>query len=422
MHEKERYYHEKVLRRGTADLGNCKPGYCDYFTISRAYFGLQNYELTAYFLELYLQHHRNHMTFIHEAETLEMLHSCQFEVGNHSKARDTLDEIIKLLPLLYSADVPEVYSNIRLFFRIASILRSYEMIDEAQQLEMAQIMAIRELNTTGSHNEELFAIEAASLAINLCHLKQYEQVPDIARTALHILLKKRNTNIGLIVKLQLVLGRAEYYNGMKTESKQHLQDLIHLIVYDHPIYTDTARIACQYLMAQFSISKACLSIIWNDLKDLGYIILMSIVSDSVDESTFSTTSYPDEHPKIFSSDLVLSDHFLDILPSELITPVTSFYAALFASATQSIMGAFYMLVYFIIGLFSISFLLRAINCILIPMKALFCCFYSSFCFFCCCCCPGYITYLVLHRTLASIKRCLHYFLGYVFRAVNRYYI
>ena len=383
--DKEKGCHEKILQRANAELENCQPGLgsCDYYTISRAYYRLGKYELGAHFLELDLKHNEEKLSLFYYAKTLSLLYHCQYLVGNHTKAGDTLTKLLHILPSLVNASIPEVYANFKVLSEIASIfrLKINGMTDEATQLEKRQIMAIKEMNATESHHDEQLVLRAYELTEELLEAEQYEEVPEVAECALNIL-QKWNIYIKTMTHLKLMLAKAEYHNGKKAESIKNLKQVARTVVYDHPEYHEIAQEACQYLIAQSYFDVTCALIIWSDFKTAVHSVFLLVVSDTITVDSFTVD--PSNQRKAFSTDIAPSSAYLDLLPSELVTPAMSFYATILDWCMQIIKNGFYTVLNLIIRIFSISFLLRLVNCVFIPAKLLVLLLLLCVC----CCCPS----------------------------------
>ena len=374
--DKEKRCHEKILRRANAQLHNCLPGFCDYHSIAKAYYLLNNYERGAHFLELDLKHNEDSMSRFVLADTLKSLYTCQVSVRSYTKAIETLNRLVHLLPLLIDATLPDVYSNLELLSGIASIFRANGRIDEAKQLERKQIMAIKEMNSSETHREESFALQAATLAATLFEAKQYGDVPELAECALNIL-QKQGHFPQKVVELEFIIGKAEYYNGKKNASIGRLKMVARNVVYEHLPFHGMARKACQYMIAQSHWDAACLLIVWNDLKDYGYIIVMNFVFADI----FPTYTSPNEHIKTFSTDIAPSSAYLDILPSELATPVMFLHAVL-NWLMQTVKNSIFYIANVVLN---IGFLFRVIKFALIPLRFIillriiyFCCYHSVY--------------------------------------------
>ena len=371
--------HEKILRRAYAKIVSCQPGTCDYDTISRNYFQLKEYELGAQFFELHLKHNKDKMSLFYYANTLRLLYECQFMIRNHTKAADTLTQLLHLLPSLVNASIPEVYANLKILSRIAYLFRleMNGMTDEATQLEKKLLMAIKEINATEARHDAAFAMNASILATDLFHAEQYDEVVEVAGCALN-LLQKLNLELS-IVNLQLILGKAEYHSGKRAESIDHLKKVVKT-VYDHPELHEKAQEACHYMIAQFYVDITC---VWSDFKTIAHAILVFIVSD-----TITVDSYTLNQHKAFSTYSASSSALLDILPSELAALVMS---NIIDWCIQLIKQGFHMVLNVVTNIFSVTFLLRVVNCVLVAVKFLglllcFCCICSS----CCICLDVYL--------------------------------
>ena len=204
-----------------------------------------------------------------------------------------------------------------------------------------------------------------------------------------------------VIDLQLILGKAEYHNGRKAESIKNLKAVVRTVVYDHPEHHEMAREACQYLIAQSHVDVTCGLIIWGDVKTVVCSVYMFIVSDAISVDFF-TSNPSNQHNKAFSTDIAPSSAYLDLLPSELATPVVSFYATILDWCMQIIKNAFYTVLNLVIRILSISFLLRVVNCVLIPAKLIM--LLSLLCI--CCCCPSCCSSCILiHLIRVMFKMC-----------------
>lgn len=375
----------------------CQPGFCDYHSIAKAHFLLKNYEFGAHFLELDLEHNENTMSKFGLADVLESLYTCQVRIGNHAEASNTLNRMLHLLPLLIDATIPDTYSNLEVLSSVASTFRANGRIDEAKQLEKRQIVAIKEMNSSETHREESFAERAATLATALFEAEQYEDVPYLAECALNIL-KKQGNFPQKIVELELIIGKAEYYSGKKNASIESLKLVARSVVNEQLPFHRMAREACRYLMAQSHLDATCLLLVWNDLKDFGYNVLMYIIY--VDIITYASRN---EHTKTFSTDIAPSSAYLDILPSELETPAMFVHAIL----NWFIQTMKYYVLFIADVVLRISFILRILTFVgklfilFQIVKVMF-----NTCFVCCCR-PVYFLLKSLKRFVCVIfRKCI----------------
>ena len=387
-HEKERKCHEKILWRAGTLWNQCSPGSCDYHAISIAYFSLERYTLSAYFIKLSLKEDQPQLSDITMAAVLYRLYVSQLNIGEEVEARSTFDRLESLFPSLHNASLSEVYSHLDLFSQLAKIFRANGMTDQARQLEIKQIMAVKTINATELRYEETVTEKATALAVSLFEQKQYTEVPDMAKVALDLLSKQKWCK--QIIDLQLILGKAEYHNGNETASVEMLKLVACSIIYDHPIYKDTAREACMYLVAQSRFDYACLIIIWDDIVLAGKGLLSALLADTVDKNYFSI---PKEQKASTSSDVILSSSYLDILPYDLAAPTQMFYTTIINWVIQCLKRFFsYLLSY--------NFIILCINRFFVFTKFLI---VTTF-LICCCGLSTRCVYRVVVRFVKGLYR------------------
>ena len=366
--EEEKRCHEKILQRANAQLDTCVPGSCDYNSLSRAHYHLEKYELGAHFLELDLKYNRERMSSFALVNNLEMLYMCQSKVRNQTMAKATLQKMLPVLPSLIDANTQDIYSNLEMLSSVTLILRINGKANEATKLEKKQIMAIKKMNATDTRFDKSFAQKATALAKTLFEAGQYDEVPEVAKCALK-LLKNQNKYIQRKIELELILGKAEYYNGKRSASINSLKEVVRSVVHDHPLYNEMGKEACQYMSAQLHLDITCLLIVWREVRTIGYSVLMLMVSDTV---TFPTSTY-NQHDKALSTDIAPRSSYWDVLPSEL----TSFYDTILELCKRI---SEYTFLDFFTTLY-VSILLRVINFVLIPAKFLvFLSFFSVYCY------------------------------------------
>ena len=279
--QEEMQSHIKMLK-SAGNLTKCSVNTCSCVQVSEAYYYLEEYEMSAYFQEMYIKH--TNLTTLQLTEALLRLHACQ--VSNLSKAEGTARKILDFSRELTGKEYAVNHRYLELWSNISAVFRHHNWQYEAEKVERRLLVAVREADYSQVKKDEVrktlfYLIDA------LVVVKEYRAVPDVVHCALDTYdSEEKEKERRKIAALYLVLGTAELYNHRRRASIDSLRKVTDLYCSDPRLF-NYARDACNAMLIQTHIEPTCFNIAFMETLMASRSIYDFIISDTFDTELFS---------------------------------------------------------------------------------------------------------------------------------------
>ncbi len=275
----------RILQK-TEELEDCDPESCSYCDIGSAFFRINDYEKSAYFLKYCLD--LRAMSAVKRGVFLNLLLHSYKRLDDPESVQATEREVIDIFPRLMEQSAvvfqrypTNVYSVISMY---AGLGRWNEVIALIGKL----LMATKEIGREVSISEIINAIEIIEMLYNN---DSYASAADIGEFALKSLQRipeeRRNTYTSEWLKLTYLVGAAKYHDGNYSESTPYLEAVVDF-VYDQ--YTlngtlpgdSTEIIIVSCVTQHFKKLKKCSKLLYAILKVVPVLYMRFVAQEALD--------------------------------------------------------------------------------------------------------------------------------------------